>query len=78
MTNKEKMLQMVLGDAKLQELYDYNESEYKDFRTALYSENIVVATVARIINDYSGSTDPSDRKKVYMAVFNYIHDNCIL
>ena len=28
MTNKERMLQMVLDDIKLQELYEYDKSEY--------------------------------------------------
>ena len=31
MTNKERMLQMVLDDKKLQELYDYDKSDYEDF-----------------------------------------------
>lgn len=78
MTNKERMLRMVLDNQKLQELYDYDKSEYEDLRMALYSDNIVVATVARIIKEYTGSTDESDKKKVYMTVFNYLNDNCIL
>ncbi|MBR1395054.1 MAG: hypothetical protein IJ559_05285 [Prevotella sp.] len=78
MTNKEKMLHMVLDNPKLQELYDYDKSEYEDFRAALYSENIVVSTVARIIKEYNGSTDDSDKKKVYMTVFNHLNDNYVL
>lgn len=78
MTNKERMLHMVLDDIKLQELYDYDESEYEDMYTAMNSENIIVAVVARIVKDLDGSTDESVQKKVYMTVFNYINENLIL
>ena len=59
MTNKERMLHMVLDDTKLQELYDYDQSEYEDLYTALNSDNVVVASVARIIKELDGSTDES-------------------
>lgn len=78
MNNKERMLHLVLDDRKLQELYDYDESEYEDFDTALSSENVLVVAVARIIKDLDGSTDESDKKRVYMTVFNYINENYIL
>ena len=78
MTSKERMLHMVLDDKKLQELYDYDETEYEDMYAAINSENIVVASVARIIKQLDGSTDESDQKKVYMTVFNYINENFIL
>lgn len=78
MSNKERMLHMVLDDPKLQELYDYDKSEYEDLYQALNSENVIVAAVARIIKYIDGSTDESDQKKVYMTVFNYINENYIL
>lgn len=78
MSNKERMLHMVLDDPKLQELYDYDKSEYEDLYQALNSENVIVATVAKIIKYLDGSTDESDQKKVYMTVFNYINENYIL
>lgn len=78
MTNKERMLHMVLDDKKLQELYEYDKSEYEDLYSALNSDNVVVAAVARIIKELNGSTDESDQKKVYMTVFNYIKDNYLL
>ena len=78
MTNKERMLHMVLDDIKLQELYDYDESEYEDMYTAMNSENVIVAVVARILKDLDGSNDESVQKKVYMTVFNYINENLIL
>ena len=71
MTNKERILHMDLDDKKLQELYDYDETEYEDMYAAINSENIVVASVARIIKQLDGSTDESDQKKVYMTVFTY-------
>lgn len=78
MSNKERMLHMVLDDPKLQELYDYDKSEYEDLYQALNSENVIVAAVARIIKYLDGSTDESDQKKVYLTVFNYINENYIL
>lgn len=78
MSNKERMLHMVLDDPKLQELYDYDKSEYEDLYQALNSENVIVAAVARIIKNLDGSTDESDQKKVYKTVFNYINENYIL
>ena len=78
MTNKERMLHMVLDHKKLQELYEYDKSEYEDLYTAINSENVVVAAVARIIKNLDGSTDEATQKKVYMTVFNYINDNYLL
>lgn len=78
MTNKERMLHMVLDDIKLQEQYEYDKSEYEDLYTALNSQNVVVAAVARIIKELDGSTDENVQKKVYMTVFNYINDNLLL
>lgn len=78
MTNKERMLHMVLDDTKLQELYDYGQSEYEDLYTALNSDNVVVASVARIIKELDGSTDESVQKKVYKTIFSYINDNLLV
>lgn len=78
MTNKERMLHMVLDDTKLQELYDYDQSEYEDLYIALNSDNVVVASVARIIKELDGSTDESVQKKVYKTIFSYINDNLLV
>ena len=78
MTNKERMLHMVLDDTKLQELYDYDQSEYEDLYTALNSDNVAVASVARIIKELDGSTDESVQKKVYKTIFSYINDNLLV
>ena len=78
MTNKERMLHMVLDDKKLQELYNYDKSEYEDLYTAMNSDNVVVAAVARIIKYLDGSTEVGDQQKTYKTVFNYINDNYLL
>ena len=78
MTNKERMLHMVLDDHQLQERYGYDQTEYEDMYAALNSENVVVAAVARIIKDLDGSVDESVQKKVYLTVFNYINDNYVV
>lgn len=75
MTNKEKMLHMVLDDPKLQELYDYDSTDYEDIYTAINSDNLIVAAVARIIKEFNGSEDPTDWEKVYKIVFNHLYDN---
>ena len=72
------MLHMVLDDTTLQELYDYEKEEYEDMYSAFNSNNIVVASVARIIKDLDGSSDESVQKKVYMTVFNYINENIVI
>ena len=72
------MLHMVLDDKKLQELYDYDASEYEDIYSAMNSDNVVVAAVARIVKDLNGSTDESTQKKVYLTVLNYINENLLL
>ena len=75
MTNKERMLRMVLDDQALKERYKYEESDYEDFESALGSENPVVVAVAKIINELRGATDAATQKKVYGTVFNYLNEN---
>lgn len=77
MTNKERMLRMVLDNLDLQERYEYDATDYEDMYSALNSENVLVAAVARIIKDLDGSTDESDQSKVYKTVFNYINENYV-
>lgn len=78
MTNKERMLQMVLDDTRLRERYLYEKEDYEDMYTALNSDNLLVSTVARIIKDLDGSTDESRIKKVYMTVINHLNENLII
>lgn len=78
MTNKERMLHMVLDSRKLQDEYKYDESDYEDLYSALNSDNVVVATVARIIKDLDGSDEESVQKKVYKTIVQYLNSNLIL
>lgn len=78
MTNKERMLHMVLDNRKLQDEYKYDESDYEDLYSALNSDNVVVATVARIIKDLDGSDEKSVQKKVYKTIVQYLNSNLIL
>lgn len=78
MTNKERMLHMVLDNRKLQDEYKYDESDYEDLYSALNSDNVVVATVARIIKDLDGSDEESVQNKVYKTIVQYLNSNLIL
>lgn len=78
MTNKERMLHMVLDNRKLQDEYKYDESDYEDLYSALNSDNVVVATVARIIKDLDGSDEENVQKKVYKTIVQYLNSNLIL
>ena len=79
MTNREKMLKLVLDNPKLKEEYEYTDSDYEDFDTALNNEDCpVVQVVARAIADLGESTDPSIQKKVYQYMFNYLNNNLMI
>lgn len=78
MTNKERMLTMVLDDKKLQELYGYDKSDYEDMYTAINSDNLVVSTTARIVRELNGSTDEDVHNKLYKTIFNYLTDNILI
>lgn len=78
MTQKDKMLQMVLDDPKLQELYEYTRKDYDEgVYEAINSNNAIVSTVARIIIELNGSDDPGEQKRVYQTVFKYLNDNLL-
>jgi hypothetical protein len=72
------MLHMVLDNRKLQDEYKYDESDYEDLYSALNSDYVVVATVARIIKDLDGSDEESVQKKVYKTIVQYLNSNLIL
>lgn len=74
MTNEEKMLKLVLDDPELKKSYGYSPDDYKDLGTALRSANPIVANVARIVTGLHGSTENSDRKAMYLEVFNNLKD----
>ena len=77
-TQKDKMLRMVLNNQQLMDNYGYDCSDFEDIYDAMDSDNPVVAAVAKIIKDLDGSTNPSDQKRVYNTVFNYLNNNLLL
>lgn len=79
MTQKDKMLQMVLDDPRLQELYEYSRKDYDEgVYEAINSDNAVVASVAKIIVELNGSDDPSEQKRVYQTIFKYLNDKLLV
>ncbi len=78
MTQKDKMLQMVLDDPKLRETYDYDSDEYESINDALNSGNAIVVAVAKIIKELNGSDDPTERKRVYKTIFTYLNNNLLV
>ncbi len=79
MTQKDKMLQMVLGDPKLQEFYEYTRKDYSESVYELVnSNNAIVSSVARIILELNGSDDPSEQKRVYQTIFKYLNDRLLV
>lgn len=78
MTQKDKMLQMVLDDPKLQEYYGYTCKDYEEgIDEAKNSDKAIVSTVARIIIELNGSDDPGEQKRVYQTIFKYLNDNLL-
>lgn len=80
MTQKDKMLQLVLNNEQLMKQYDFTAEQLEDLdlQEALRSDNAVIASVARIIRDLDGSNDASKQKEVYKKVFTYLNNNLFL
>ena len=80
MTQKDKMLQLVLNNEHLMKQYGYSAEQLEDLdlQEALRSDNAVIASVARIIRELDGSNDASKQKEVYKKVFTYLNNNLFL
>ena len=78
MTQKDKMLRMVLDDPKLRDSYDYDPQDYESIYDALDSNNAVVVAVAKIITELNGTDDPTEQKRVYKTVFTYLNNNLLV
>ena len=80
MTQKDKMLQLVLNNEQLMKQYGYSAEQLEDLdlQEALRSDNAVIASVARIIRELDGSIDASKQKEVYKKVFTYLNNNLFL
>ena len=78
MTQKDKMLQMVLDDPRLQEFYEYTRKDYDEgIYEAINSDNAIVASVAKIIVELNGSDDPAEQNRVYKTIFKYLNDRLL-
>lgn len=77
MTQKDKMLHLVLDNEQLMRQYGYTAKilDELDLQEALRSDNAMIASVARIIRELDGSTDASKQKETYKKVFTYLNNN---
>ena len=80
MTQKDKMLQLVLNNEQLMKQYGYSAEQLEglDLQEALRSDNAVIASLARIIRELDGSIAASKQKEVYKKVFSYLNNNLFL
>lgn len=80
MTQKDRMLQMVLNNEQLMKQYNYTFEQLKelDLQEALRSDNAIIVSVARIIRELDGSMDSSKQKEVYKKVFTHLNNNLFL
>ena len=80
MTQKDRMLQMVLNNEQLMKQYDYTFEQLNelDLQEALRSDNAIIVSVARIIRELDGSMDSSKQKEVYKKVFTHLNNNLFL
>lgn len=68
-TNRDKILQAVLADAKLAELGEYTPTGIETISDALDSENAIIRAVAMIID---GNENRYNQKEIYNQVSNYL------
>lgn len=78
MTNKDKMLKMILGNPEIAKRFHYDPNDYRDLYDARNEDNnAVVHTLAMIIEELNGSDDPTVKKNLYTKVFNYLNENYV-
>ena len=75
-TQKDKMLKLVLANKHLQEVYGF-ENTFETISEALESNNPVVIAVAKIIKELNGSDDKKKKKRVYQTIFTYLNNNLL-
>lgn len=71
-TNNDKMLEAVLSDLDLMKFGKYNPQNISSMYEAIYSENVTVSTVAKIIQRAS---DGATEKEIYKEVTEYLKRN---
>ena len=70
LTNSDRILQSVLQDEKLVELYPYNPNDFETIEEALQSDNYLVCTIAKIID---GKNEDKTDKEIYNEINNYLN-----
>lgn len=75
MTNIDKIFKAVIEEETLVEYGNYNPDDYESVNDAINDDNIVVATVARIVCYYQYGNH-SD-KEIYKEITNYLKNNVI-
>lgn len=75
MTNIDKIFKAVIEEETLVEYGNYNPDDYESVNDAINDDNIVVATVARIVcyHQYGNHSD----KEIYKEITNYLKNNVI-
>lgn len=71
-SNMDKVLQAVLLDENLMKFGNYSESDIKSIYQALESENVVIATTAKIILRES---EGASSNEIYNEISNYLKMN---
>lgn len=71
-TNNDKMLEAVLTESDLMEFGNYSPVDIQSIYQAVSSDNIVVSTVAQIIQKVS---DGATEKEIYKEITEYLKKN---
>lgn len=71
-SNKDKVLQAVLLDENLMKFGNYSELDIKSIYQAVDSENIVIATTAKII---LRENEGASLNEIYNEISNYLKMN---
>ena len=75
-TQKDKMLKLVLSSKHLQETYGFKD-DFETISDALASDNPVVIAVAKIIKELNGSDEPGEQKRVYQTIFTHLNNTLL-
>lgn len=71
-SNSDKILQSVLSDSKLIEQIGYNPLDYTTISDALNSDNVIICTIAKIIDKIE---QKATKQEIYNEISNYLKNN---
>lgn len=77
MSNKDKMLNLVLSDDKLQSFYEYDVSRYTTIEDALLSDVPIVVAIAKIIQGVSLNPEKTGFKEIYNEIVHYLNESIV-